>query len=168
MGSNELAFDEYGIATTRVTPLLFGVPIEVTLYPDLDGDDVVTERMLAALDDLRQLDAEHRAAIAEMLWEQAERCIEATDYGFPERAGETHEETCRREFGVHSAADAFAAAGLPTAQVSGEHDALRGRFAVLQFYPPWEDEHGCAIVLRDGQPVGWGEAGVYVAEFDEP
>ena len=33
--------------------------------------------------------------------------------------------------------------------------------------PPWEDEHGCGIVLRNGLPVGWGSADVYIGRFEE-
>ena len=82
-------------------------------------------------------------------------------------SGESGAETNRRAFNVRTPDEAFAAAGHPEAQVSGEDDGRGGRFAVLVFYPPWEEEHGCGVVVRDGEPVGWGEASVYVGDFDE-
>ena len=167
MNRSSLTPDESGDVTTRVTPALFGRDVVVRFFPDLDGDGSVSDRMLAAADDVGRLGPEQRPALASMLLAHAEFYFEDIDYGEPALPGEDGAETNRRAFGVRTPDEALSAAGHPEAHVSGEDDGLSGRFAVLVFYPPWEIEHGCGVVLRDGEPVGWGEASVYVGDLDK-
>lgn len=162
----DLEYDEDGTASAQVTPPLFGRGVTVRFFPDFDGDGAVSDEMIGVASDVGRLAPKQQPVLAAMLLEYAELCFESTDYGFDPGPGEDGAEANRRAFGIWTAADALASAGSPEAQVSGEDDGRRGRFAVLVFYPPWEDEHGCGVVVRDGELVGVGPSSVYVGEFD--
>ena len=168
MNPLDLTRDEYGDFITRIVLPLYAQETTVNLFPDLDGDGGVSDKMVAAVQDAERLGVEHHSALEAMLYAHAEQCFESTSYGHidvPE--AENVAEANRQAFGVRTSAEAFSAAGTPEVQVSGNHDSYAHRYAVLVFYPPWEDEHGCGIVLRNGLPVGWGSADVYVGGFEE-
>ncbi len=158
--------DEYGFVTMHVScPLAGGDDIKVKLFPDLE-DGGVSDTMQDSLRDLEALGQEHKDTVASMLLEHAESCFESTSYGYAESSDlEDETEINREAFSVRTPANAFRAARLAGASIELE-DALTHRYAVLEFDVPWEEEHGCGIVLRDGRPIGWGSADIHGGQFE--
>lgn len=47
-----------------------------------------------------------------------------------------------------------------------ENDDVQGRFALLDCYPAWEDEHGVTVILRNGEPIALGPHDVDLSKYD--
>ncbi|MFK7742765.1 MAG: hypothetical protein AB8H80_20810 [Planctomycetota bacterium] len=134
-------------------------PIECTFecgQPDgysLGDGTVGVLRALAALGD------EHRKRAATLLWEHCRMCFDVTGYGAGEQSNEDF-------FGIRGPDDAWREAGRATIYLSenmrgGAHDLFQ-----LDFYPPWEGEHGCSLVVRDGRLVGQSDPGGWLGDFE--
>ena len=137
MNSLDLTRDEYGDFITRIMLPLYAQETTVNLFPDLDGDGSVSDKMVAAVRDAEQLGVEHRPALEAMLYAHAEQCFESTSYGHidvPEN--ENVAEANRQAFGVRTSAEAFSAAGTPEVQVSGNHDSYAHRYGRARVLPP--------------------------------
>lgn len=136
-------------------------PIEFTCHEDDDEDShEFGEATVAIVRALQALSPEHHARAGELLWEHCKMCFDATDYGAPE--SQSNEDF----FGIHGAEEAFAQAGKATIYLSesipvGSHELFE-----LTFYPPWEDEHGCSLVVREGTLVGTSDPGGWLRGFD--
>ncbi|MEL6543364.1 MAG: hypothetical protein AAFQ82_01990 [Myxococcota bacterium] len=84
-------------------------------------------------------------------WAHCSLCFDVTDYGAPE--GVSNE----AYFEIRNPEDAFLALGKGSIQLPDE-DEDPSVFGLV-FYPPWEDEHGCTLVFKQGSCVGWVSAG---------
>lgn len=136
-----------GGGKVRVRVALFPEPIEIDLW---DGADGVTEETLGLVGALAEVRG--AADAGRHAWDHCQLHFDATDYGAPE--GTSNED----HFDLHGPADAFAALGAGSIFVSDE-DPPTGALFGITFYPPWEDEHGCQLVLKDGRFVGALSAG---------
>ena len=154
-------------ATVHVHAPLFGRDVPVRLYTRYDDAGGVTDKMIACVNDVERLGPEHLPRVKELLFEHCTMCFEATSYGhvFAEE-GEDETEATRRTFGIRTPDDAYAQAHFEYVAVDGENDRLKHRYAVLIFYPTWEDEHGCGIVLQDGVLAGWQSAEAYPVGYE--
>ena len=134
---------------------LFPEPIEVTF--DLEE---LAERELSLLLDLAQLDSEALERASELLWEHCKLCFEVTDYGAEEESNESY-------FNIHGPEDAWRERGKASLYLGEENRELKNRICALQFYPVWEDEHGCSLVLRNGEFLAWTEQCPCLEDFDD-
>ncbi|NOK33556.1 hypothetical protein HMI49_10130 [Corallococcus exercitus] len=102
-----------------------------------------------------------------LLYRHCLACCEDISYGVEPEPGETEAQANLREFGVASEDDALANATFKYASIDDGSDAfLEGRFVRLIFDVPWEGEHGCQFVLRDGKlPEHVGASGDPVEAF---
>jgi len=78
-------------------------------------------------------------------WEDCQESFEDIDYGAEE--GQTNYEF----FNIHSMEDAYKNSHFNVLQIF--EDELRARYTFVLFYPQWELEHGCGIVLQNGVPI---------------
>ncbi|MEM6531962.1 MAG: hypothetical protein AAF654_05030 [Myxococcota bacterium] len=136
--------------TSRVSTPVFVVPLEVEIEEDLVPD----RRLLIEI--LQQISAwtEHdRATAAEHVWEHCTLCLEVTDYGAPD--GTSNDEY----FGIHGPDDALRELGPGTLRFPDPDFGETANVFGVAFYPPWENEHGCTLVVSHGRFAGWVSAG---------
>lgn len=134
-------------------------PIELTLEISMHDSYEFGPGTLAAVKALGRLGDADRPRASELLWDHCKICFDATDYGAGEESGEDF-------FGIHGPVDAFREAGKATIYIAerlngGAHDLF-----ALDFYPPWENEHGCSLVVCDGALVGGSDPGGWLGEFE--
>lgn len=132
-------------------------------------ESIISERFVQTVNDFLNLPAEVKPRMADLLYRHCLACCESISYGVDVLEGETETEANLRAFGVQSKEDAFDVARANLRYVSVEEDAtLKNRFVSIQFYPAWEDEHGCALLLKNGELLDFtGESGVYLRQFDD-
>jgi hypothetical protein len=104
-----------------------------------------------------------------LLYRHCKECCENISYGFESNQGETEVEANLRQFGIGSAEDAFLQANLDHIVVDGDDEVMRkNNYVKIVFYPPWEAEHGCELILQNGKLLDYvGESGTYVAQFED-
>ena len=108
---------------------------------------------------LARHDERDRAEAARHAWAHCKICFEATDYGAPE--GESNGDY----FEIRGPDDALANLGKGTIYIGDDEDDCNGSLFGIGFYPPWEYEHGCVLVVRDGRFVGWTDSGGVLDDF---
>ncbi len=152
---------EYDSRTVMLQTAFLPDPIEFTCASDDQNPDShqFGEATVAIIRALQSLSASDHGRAGELMWQHCKICFDATDYGAPE--SQSNEDY----FDIHGPEQAFAKAGKATIYVHdsfpcGSHDLFS-----LDFYPPWEDEHGCSLVIREGQLVGGSDPGGWLGEF---
>lgn len=128
---------------TTVTLLVpgFPAPIKYTRHGHPEG---FIERDFQLIADLATLSQQQLDKAAEMLWQHCQECFEQIDYGAGEESNESF-------FDIHNSSQAWEQSGPGLIWNSEEDAELVNRLCILQFYPPWESEHGCGLVLRNGE-----------------
>ncbi|RKH70966.1 DUF6985 domain-containing protein [Corallococcus aberystwythensis] len=137
--------------------------VEVMRGPILPPD------MVQAVNDFLNLREDDRPLMQRLLHRHCASCCEDISYGFDPLPGETEVQANRREFGVATDADALAQANLKWVRIEDNADSgLKGRYVLLQFDTPWESEHGCQLVLKDGKLLDhMGESGDSLYMFED-
>ena len=123
--------------------------------------------MIAAVNDVLSLSSEYQQEIKKLLFEHCEICF--TDISYPHvdfRPDESNIEANRRVFAIYTQEDAFQNANLQGIEIYGENDILKHRYAEIVFYPTWEEEHGCSVVLQDGKPISVQDNGASVTQYE--
>ena len=142
-------WDQYDFANITVESALFGRPVQVQFMPEYDSGRVITERMVAVLNDFLALSPADLPTVKQLLWADCLDSFQDIDYGFQAAPGETELATNQREFGIYSAEDAYAQSNLTQLAIP-EEPALRHRYGAIEFDPGWAG-HGCSIIIKDGQ-----------------
>ena len=149
----------------------FQEEVEVNLYPSEKSlshtDHIISEKLVQTLNDFLELEVSEKGLMCKLLYRHCLECCEQISYGVEVRAGETETEANLREFGISNEADALDKTPLHHAVVA--EDSLRkNRFVRLIFYPVWESEHGCELILKNGKLLDFtGEGQSYLGAFDD-
>lgn len=127
---------------------------------------IISKKMVDTVNDFLLLSVEYKPLMQKLLYQHCLSCCENISYGFSPKDGETEMQANLREFGVKDAPSAFAKAQLD--HVIIEEDPMRtNRFVKLVFYPEWEQEHGCELILKNGVLLDhYGECDTYLGQFD--
>jgi hypothetical protein len=144
-------WDDYDFANITVESALFGHPVKVRFLPDFDSGRVITERMVAVLNDFLALSPDELPTVKQLLWADCLDDFENINYGFGPDTGEPEMVVNQREFGIYSAEDAFAQSNLAQLSIP-EEPALRHRYGAIDFELSWAG-HGCSIIMKDGQLI---------------
>ena len=147
-----------GPVTLWVRVPVFSEELEVRL-PGLEAAPHVDRSALLGC--LAGLGSEDATEAARLLWAHGQMCFEATDYGAPE--GVKNED----DFDLRSPEDALARCGAGRIDLSEDPDDGCAELFGISFYPPWEQEHGCLLVLRKGRFVGWTENGGSLTDVED-
>lgn len=146
--------------------LLYLYPSQKTLRATEQG---LSDKMVETVNDFLNLSADAQPIMERLLYQHCIDCCEETSYGVDVdiEGGESETEANLRVFGIGSQADAFATARL--SHITIMDDPLRqNRFVRIIFYPPWEIEHGCELLLKNGELLNYyGESGTYLGQFDD-
>ena len=148
----------------------FEKEIRIELFPsenNLRGtNEIFPDKMVQTVNDFLALSSDYKPLMKELLYKHCQDCCEETSYGFDLKEGETETEANFREFGVKDEDSAFQKANFHHALIS--EDSLRkNRFVKIVFYPDWEEEHGCELIIKNGELLDYyGESGSHLAIFD--
>ena len=144
-------WDEDDFANLTVESALFGGLVAVRFLPNLRSGRVITERMVAVLNDFLALSPAELPTIKQLLWEDCLRDFENINYGFGPDTGEPELVVNQREFGIYSAEDAYAKSNFTRVSIP-EEPKLRHRYGAIEFEPEWAG-HGCSVIMQDGQLI---------------
>lgn len=146
----------------------FKSDIKINLFLDDILKRPLTGGMVSSVNDFLNLSEEYKPLMSELLHRHCLKCCEEASYGFESKDGETLIETNLREFGVSNENDAFNNANLDHISINDDEMADRAnRYVMICFYPPWEQEHGCALVLKNGVLLDYfGEHDTYLTDFE--
>jgi len=130
-------------------------------------DHIISDKLVQTVNDFLSFEVSEKELMAKLLYKHCLDCCEQISYGVEVKEGETETEANLREFGVSTEQDAFVKARIDHAVI--EEDVVRkNRFVRLIFYPEWESEHGCELILKNGKLLDFvGEAQTYLAPFDD-
>jgi hypothetical protein len=145
-------WDHLDFATLTVDSALFGGPVTVCFMPEFDSGRVITETMVAVLNDFLALPPAELPRVKQLLWEDCQEDFDNIDYGFTPAEGETYQEVNRREFGIHNAEDAYAKSRLEQLSIREEEPGQRHRYGAIDFDSEWAG-HGCSIIMQDGRLI---------------
>ncbi|MBF9220450.1 DUF6985 domain-containing protein [Hymenobacter ruricola] len=127
---------------------------------------IISEKFTQSVNDFLNLPEQSKPLMQTLLYKHCLECCESISYGFKVRAGETEADANLRKFGVKDAASAFKKATLDHVAVQ-EDEYLENRFVRIVFFPAWETEHGCELILKNGELLDYfGESGTYLAQFE--
>ena len=133
----------------------------VEVYIDLlDVDAGVSEKTVNIVNEILNLGAEDRKHIRNLLFTNAKWTEQEVDFGVP--VGDPNH-PCTFANGVDSVEERVKLDGFSI----NENDGLKNRFALFNFLPRWEEEHGVSIVIRNGTPISLGDFQDDLAEFDD-
>jgi len=159
-------WDEYNFATLRVPSRLFGREVEVRFDTGDDPERRVTDAMIASLDHVLDLTEADLGTLKNLLWADCKDAFEATSYGVDVLPGETETEANHRDFGIRTPDDAYAQSRLVRVRI--KHDPeLRHRYAALDFESPWDMEHGCSVVMKNGKLIARYSHDVWFGRYED-
>jgi hypothetical protein len=138
-----------------------------------DGQAAISDKTVATVNDVASLNQVARERIRTLLYEDAMRAREDSYFVEPNPPGKKYEfiplahddprHPCYFEHGVMDVEQKVEWVGIRI----NENKDVENRFALIDCYPAWEEEHGRAIVLRNGGPVGISHYDVDLTEFDD-
>lgn len=127
---------------------------------------IISEKFTQCVNDFLTLSEHHKPLMQQLLYAHCKMCCENVSYGFDVLDGETETEANLREFGVTNETTAFEKSCLDHIVI--EENDLKNRYVTIVFYPEWEDEHGCELILKNGELLDFsGENGTYLLQFEE-
>lgn len=166
----------------------YGLTFRVDIWL-ADGHAAISDKTVATLNDLAALPQSARERIRSMLYDDALRARREVEFGdsaatrrptspgFFARLFNRHEpyrfvplatddprHPCYFENGLEDVEQKVEWVGIRINEL--ENESVRGRFALLDCRPAWEDEHGVTVVIRNGEPVGLGHYDVDVSKFE--
>ena len=125
---------------------------------------IVSSNFTEAVNDFLRLSERYKPLMQQLLYQHCLDCCASTSYGFKPRKGETEEAANLRKFGVQDEASALAKANLDHVDIA-ENAFGSNRYVKLIFFPEWESEHGCELILKNGELLDYaGESGGYYLE----
>lgn len=152
----QITWNDSGYGTANIYVPFFDTEVEITIFPEEDKVQHISDHMMAALNDFLSFSETYLPQLQQQLHAHCELCFDVTEYGITDpKENETHIAANMRAFGIYTPEDAFKSANLESVSIYGGNDRYKNRYINLQFYPEWEDEHGCDIVLQNGIPFGW-------------
>jgi|GEM_PF-3554021 len=158
-------WDQYDFANITVESALFGCPVQVQFRPEFDSGRVITERMVAVLNDFLALSPDELPTVKQLLWADCLDDFENINYGFGPDTGEPKLVVNQREFGIYSAEDAYAQSNLTQVSIP-EEPTLRHRYGAIEFEPAWAG-HGCSIIMKDGRLIGSYSNDYYFSKYED-
>ncbi len=127
---------------------------------------IISEKFVKTLNDFLNLLEDSKSLMKQLLYKHCVACCENISYGFDPLEGESETQANLREFGISNEGDAFEKASLHHVVIE-ENELRNNRFVRLVFYPEWENEHGCELILKNGVLLDhYGESGTYLGQFD--
>lgn len=160
-------------AKMQVYAPFFEKEVEIWLTADMKSlrhieGDIISQTMVDTVNDFLKLDKNNLPLMKKLIYAHCLECCEATSYGFELKAGETETEANLREFGVGDEQDAFQKANLHRVYIEDDEAKKRkNRYVRLSFYPPWEEEHGLELILKNGELLDYGgEGGTWLTQFE--
>jgi len=125
---------------------------------------IISSTFTQAVNDFLRLPEQYKPLMQKLLYQHCLDCCASTSYGFKPRKGETEEDANLRKFGVKDEASAFEKANLDHVEIT-EDEFASNRYVKLIFFPEWESEHGCELILKNGELLDYaGESGGYYPE----
>jgi hypothetical protein len=145
----------------KVVLMLYTSPLQLKYT-----EHIISDKMVASVQDFLNLTERSRDLMERLLYQHCLECCEYISYGFDILEGETEQVANLRTFGIKTPEDAFSKANL--VQVSIEEDSpSKHRFVRMLFYPEWETEHGCELILKNGELLDFcGEGNSYLGQFE--
>lgn len=129
-------------------------------------DKIVSEKFVLAVNDFLQLPTDSSTLLKKLLYKHCLACCEHTSYGFDILDGETETQANLREFGVSNEEAAFEKSYINHIVID-ESEQNDNRYVRMVFYPVWEEEHGCELIIKNGVLLNYfGESGTYIGQFD--
>lgn len=151
----------------------FNQNVTVNLYAHFKSlrhieGDIISDKMVQAVNDFLSLNDDAKPLMKSLLYKHCLACCENTSYGFDTKEGETETQANLREFGVKNEADAFEKANLHHISIEDDEvEKRKNRYVKICFYPEWESEHRCELILRNGELLDYsGEHGTYLTQFE--
>lgn len=127
-------------------------------------NEIISSSFTQAVNDFLHLSTQYKPLLQKLLYQHCLDCCASTSYGFKPRKGETEEAANLRKFGVKDEASALEKANLDHVEIT-ENEFTSNRYVKLIFYPEWESEHGCELILKNGELLDYaGESGGYYPE----
>lgn len=129
-------------------------------------EKIISEGFVQAINDFLNLPVESSPLIKKLLYKHCLECCENTSFGFDTLDGETETQANLREFGISNEENAFEKSYIDHIVVD-ESEQSNNRFVRIIFYPVWEEEHGCELIMKNGIVLDYfGESGTYIGLFD--
>ena len=140
----------------------------VTSKYNLDSTHkIISAKLTQAVNDFLTLAEHYKPLMQKLLHKHCLECVESISYGVEVLDGETEAAANLRAFGVTDEVSAFEQANLDHLTIE-EDDYTANRFVKIVFYPQWEVEHGCELILKNGELLDYyEESGTYLGQFEE-
>jgi hypothetical protein len=158
-------WDQYDFANITVESALFGGSVGVQFRPEFESGRVITERMVAVLNNFLALSPAELPTIKQLLWDDCQDDFDNINYGFGPDTGEPEWVVNQREFGIYSAEDAYSQSNLTCVSIPEEPTA-RHRYGSIDFEPTWTS-HGCSIIMEDGQLISSYSNDWHFSKYEE-
>ncbi|MFK8101028.1 MAG: hypothetical protein AB8G15_00835 [Saprospiraceae bacterium] len=131
-------------------------------------DEIVSATMVQTINDFLALDEKYLPLMKSLLHQHCLECCEHTSYGFDVKEGETETQASLRNFGIVTAEDAWQQANLSYLNIEDDaREKRKYRYVKMCFFPPWEDEHGCELILKNGVLLDFkGESDTWLTQFE--
>lgn len=142
--------------------------VKIVIITDDNLERSLTDAMVLSVNDFVNLNDESKPLMSDLLYKHCLECCEEASYGFEVREGENETQANLREFGVSDKNDAFNKANLESISITDDEIAKRtNRYVKIGFYPEWEEEHGCVLVLKNGILLDYcGGHDTYLNDFE--
>jgi hypothetical protein len=160
---NEMVeWDDYNCGYLRLFVPLFSKELPFVLFWNLPTTPVVSDKMVAIINEVLALQPENLDRVRELLWEECNFAFQVADYGVDAEADETPLQAHLREFGISSPNDAYDRSDIQSIQIS---DEFGGRYAEIKV--DTGSSNLISIIVKNGQIIDFDDDGTYLGWFDE-
>jgi hypothetical protein len=159
-------WDKHDSATLTVYSPMFAREVDICFYPHFDAGRQLNGRMVAALNHFLNLSGSDLETVMELLWVDCQRAFDAISYGVDILPGESETEANHRDFNIHTRDDAYAKSHFRRISIPGD-PALKNDYAAIEFEPEWDPEHGCSVVMKNGQLIDTYSNDVPFGRYDD-
>ncbi|TPN85310.1 DUF6985 domain-containing protein [Aquimarina algicola] len=159
-------WDDCDTATLHIYSNYFGKEIEV-IFRSNSKRKIITDKMVACCNDFLALSEEGAIKLKELLYSHCRLCFNTIQYGHIVPKGiETYLEANQRGFHIFNPDTAFDKSNIESVYIDRDHDHYKNRYVEILFYPDWEDEHGCTIILKNGKPIEFEDSMPYIGKYE--
>ncbi|GGH25315.1 hypothetical protein FAZ19_15710 [Sphingobacterium alkalisoli] len=161
---NKTTWDDYEIGTCFIYVPLFEKEIPFVFFQNHEPTPSITDKMLACVNDILELEKSAIETIKEMLWEECIFSFTIGDYGYEPNDDETHLEAHLKGFKISNKDDAYAKSVVKEIQIDEKNDELSGRYAEIKINSA--SDNLIAIIVKNGKLIDFDYDGTYLPSFE--
>ncbi len=154
------------IVKTKIRVPIFDADLPFTFFTEAESP-AITKNMQKNIAGLQVFSSTELELIKGLLFEDCRSACELIDYGFNTIDGKTLQDSNLIGLGISDKDIAFEKSAVSQVVMDYEDEEFPNRYYAIEFSVPWEQEHGCSIIVKNDYPVAAYENSPYFGWYEK-